>query len=71
MPDEEIEDIDLDVCGNINALASAYSSLEEIDGAIMSSKNQKKLGAMKKNIFNALYYYSTCLPEIDENTKEV
>ena len=44
---------------------------EEIDGAIMSSKNQKKLGAMKKNIFNALYYYSTCLPEIDENTKEV
>ncbi len=70
MPEED-EEIDLDVCGNIHALASAFTSLEEIDGAIMSAKNQKKLGAMKKNIFNALYYYSTCLPEIDETTKEV
>lgn len=71
MPDEEIEDIDIDVCGNIHALASAFSSLEEIDGAILSKNNQKKLGEMKKKVFNALYYYSTCLPEIDETTKEV
>lgn len=65
---DEQNEIEIDdPSGNLHALASAYTSLEEIDSALLSPKNRKRLGEMKKNIFNAMYYYSTCLPEIAED----
>lgn len=65
---EDELDLDEAVCGNIANLSAAISNLEEIDPALLSQNSQKDLKRMKQQIFKALKYYCTCLPEENENT---
>ena len=69
--EQEINDLEAEICGNVANLSSAYSNLMEIDDQIMSVDNKKMFGRMKRKIFKALYYYCECLPEVkpdNENT---
>lgn len=68
--DNELEELDESICGNVANLSSALSNLTEIDSELMNPEEKKKFKRMKSKIFKALYYYCECLPEItvkDEN----
>ena len=72
--ENEIEDLDESICGNVANLSSALSNLTEIDSELMNPEEKKKFKRMKSKIFKALYYYCECLPEItvkDENTQNL
>lgn len=74
MSDEnEIEDLDEAVCGNVANLSAAFSNLLEVDSEIMDTIDKKMFKRMKRKIFKALYYYCECLPETkaDENTQNL
>ena len=63
-PDDGWED---NLTANISNLSMALSSLSEIDSGLMNKSRQAKLNRMKKHIFNTLYYYCDCLPQIQED----
>jgi hypothetical protein len=71
--EQEIDDLEESVCGNVANLSSALSNLTEIDSELMNPEEKKKFKRMKSKIFKALYYYCECLPEItkDENTQNL
>lgn len=49
------------LCVNINNLASALSSLGDIDAAILNEDLQDKLEATKTNLINSMYFISVSL----------
>lgn len=68
--ENEIEDMEESVCGNVANLSAAFSNLLEVDIEIMAELDKKMFKRMKRKIFKALYYYCECLPE-NENTKDI
>ena len=66
----EIAESEVELTSNISNLASAFSCLMEVDGALLSKQRQSKLARMKRQIFDALDYYCSCLPEIEKDDAE-
>lgn len=64
--EEEIPFEDEDLPANIANLAAALSSLTEIDGGMMAKNRQAKLARMKRLVFDALVYYTDCLPQLEK-----
>ena len=65
--EQDLNEFEEAISGNVANLSSALSNLTEIDPEIMSIDDKKMFRRMKRKIFKALYYYCECLPEIKEN----
>lgn len=64
--EEEAEPYEDDLTGDIANLTNALNNLSEIDGELLSQKRKAKLAKMKRQIFDTLSYYVSCLPEVTE-----
>jgi len=62
-PEEAGDQFEDEVSDHILSLTSAFNSLMEVDGKLLSKGRQSKLAKMKRQIFDALVYYCDCLPE--------
>ena len=55
------------LCSDIANLTAALTNLEEIDTGLMNKTKAQKVVRMKRRIFDLLYYYCECLPQLTED----
>lgn len=67
LQEEEVEEEDEEnIYDSLVSISQSYNNICEIDGALLSKQDQRKLDKMKRKLFDAMVFYVDCIPDLTD-----